>query len=775
MQAFRRVAVLGAGTMGSRIAAHFANAGIPSLLLDIVVPGAPDRNAAAKKGIETALKQKPGGLFLDANAGLITPGNFEDDLSKLAEADWIIEAVVENLGAKRDLWAKVDAVRKPEAILSTNTSGIPLAQIAEGFSDSFRHRFLGTHFFNPPRYLHLLELIPGPATDPEILRFVADFCDRRLGKGVVPCKDTPNFIANRLGSFFGSTVGKYTVEDDFTIEEVDALTGGLIGLPNSASYRLLDIVGVDVMYFVNRNLYDAVPNDPWRERFIPGDMLTQLVERKWLGEKTGQGFFKRVGLKKEIHALDWKTFEYHPAKKVLFPAVEQARLNEELAPRLRALVAGKDKASNFIWKLFRDYLVYSAGMVPEISDRIIEIDRAMRWGYAHKLGPFEYWDALGFTATAKRMEAEGLALPAAVEQMLSKGEQGFYRAADLHGQPHTEYFDFASAQYSVVEPRPGILSLSDTRRARGVVKSNAGASLVDIGDGVLCLEFHSKMNTLGEDQIGLLYQGIEETARNFEAMIIANEGGDFSAGANLVLVLLAAQDGEWDELNAAIHRFQQANMAIKYAPNPVVVAPFSRTLGGGCEISLHAARCQASAELYMGLVEVGVGVIPAGGGCKELLLRLKNPQKVFELVGMAKVSSSAEDARNLGLLNKADGISMNQERLIADAKSLALSLVPSYAPGTPRTDVKVGGEGAYAAMKLYAWSMRQGNFISDHDQRIGEKIAGILSGGRLTGEQTVSEQYLLDLEREAFLSLCGTAETQARMQHMLKTGKPLRN
>ncbi len=775
MQALRRVAVLGAGTMGSRIAAHFANAGIPSFLLDIVAPGAPDRNAAAKKGIETALKQKPGGLFTDAAAGLITPGNFEDHLPLLGEADWIIEAVVENLGAKRELWAKVDAVRKADAILSTNTSGIPLAQIAEGFSGSFRRRFLGTHFFNPPRYLHLLELIPGPATDPDLLRFVADFCDRRLGKGVVPCKDTPNFIANRLGSFFGSTVGKYTVEDDFTIEEVDALTGGLIGLPNSASYRLLDIVGVDVMYFVNRNLYEAVPHDPWRERFLPGEMLTQLVERKWLGEKTGQGFFKRVGPKKEIHALDWKTFEYHPAKKVSFPAVEQARLQEELTPRLRALVAGKDKASSFIWKLFRDYLVYAAGMVPEISDRIVEIDRAMRWGYAHKLGPFEYWDALGFTATASRIEAEGLALPPAVRQMLSSGAEGFYRAADRDGQPRTAYFDFASAQYTLLEPRPGIVSLGDTKRARGVVQSNAGASLVDVGDGVLCLEFHSKMNTLGEDQIGLLYQGLEETARNFEAMIIANEGGDFSAGANLVLVLLAAQDGEWDELNAAIHRFQQANMAIKYAAKPVVVAPFARTLGGGCEISLHAARCQASAELYMGLVEVGVGVIPAGGGCKELLLRLKNPQKVFELVGLAKVSSSAEDARNLGLLNKADGISMNQERLVADAKSLALSLVPSYAPGTPRTDIKVGGEGAYAAMKLYAWSMRQGNFISDHDQRIAEKIAGILSGGRLTGEQTVSEQYLLDLEREAFLSLCGTAATQARMQHMLKTGKPLRN
>jgi len=775
MRTIRKVAVLGAGTMGARIAAHFANAGIPSLLLDIVLPGQPDRNAAAKKGIETALKQKPGGFFVDSSASLITPGNFEDHLDQLADVDWILEAVVENLDLKRELWRKVEGVRRADAIVSTNTSGIPLAQISDGFSPAFRRHFLGTHFFNPPRYLHLLEMIPGADTDPDVLQFVQEFCDRRLGKGVVPCKDTPNFIANRLGSFFGSTIGMLTFEEDWAIEEVDAITGALIGLPNSASYRLLDIVGVDVMYYVNRNLYDAVPHDPWRERFKPSPVLAQLVERKWLGDKTGQGFFKRVGPKKEIHAIDWKTFEYHPQKKVSFPSVEAAKPIEDLGARLRTLTAGKDRVGTFLWKLFRDYMVYSASLVPEISDRIVEIDRAMRWGYAHKLGPFELWDTLGFTNTAARIEADGIALPDSVQRMLSSGATSFYRPADSAGKPRTEYFDLPVAAYKSIEDRPGVLVLSDTKRARGVVRSNAGASLIDIGDGVLCLEFHSKMNALGEDQFSLIYAGIEETAKNFEAMIIANEGQDFSAGANLVLVLLAAQDGEWDDLNGAIHRFQHANMAIKYAPKPVVVAPFARTLGGGCEISLHAARCQASAELYMGLVEVGVGLVPGGGGCKELLLRLKNPQKVFELVGMAKVSTSAEDAKNLGLLNKADSISMNYERLIADAKALALSLVPTYAPGVPRTDIKVGGEGAFAAMKLYAWSMRQGNFISDHDVLIAEKIANILSGGRLTGEQTVSEQYLLDLEREAFLSLCGTQKTQERMQHMLKTGKPLRN
>ncbi|MBI3683451.1 MAG: 3-hydroxyacyl-CoA dehydrogenase/enoyl-CoA hydratase family protein [Acidobacteria bacterium] len=775
MKSLSRVAVLGAGTMGSRIAAQFANAGVPSLLLDIVLPGQTDRNAAAKKGIETAWKQKPAGFYVDSGVSLITPGNFEDHLDKLRDADWIIEAVVENLELKRSLWKQVESLRRPGSIVSTNTSGIPLSRISEGFSGEFRRHFLGTHFFNPPRYLHLVEVIPGAETDAAVLQFVFEYCDRRLGKGVVPCKDTPNFIANRLGSFFGCTIGKITLEDDWSIEEVDAITGPLIGLPNSASYRLLDIVGIDVMYFVNRNLYEAVPHDPWRERFKPADILARLVERKWLGDKTGQGFFKRVGPGKEIHALDWKTFEYHPAKKISFPAVEAARQIEDLPTRLRTLVAGKDRAGAFLWKLFSDYIVYSAATAAEISDRIVEMDRAMRWGYAHKLGPFELWDALGFTETARRIESEGKPLPDAVQKMLSSGASSFYRAADKDRKPRTEHFCLGRNTLQTLEETPGVIVLSDLKRARGVVQSNGGASLIDLGDGVLCVEFHSKMNSLGEDQFSMIQAGIEETARNFEAMVIANQGQDFSVGANLMLVLLAAQEGEWDELNAAIHRFQQANMAIKYAPKPVVAAPFGRTLGGGCEISLHAARCQASAELYMGLVEVGVGVVPGGGGLKELLVRLRNPQKVFELAGLAKVSTSAEDARNLGLLNKADPVTMNQDRLIADAKALALSLAPNYAPGAPRTDIKAGGESVFAALKLYAWSMRQGNFISDHDVLIAEKIAAILSGGRLTGEQTVSEQYLLDLEREAFLSLCGTQKTQERMQYMLKTGKPLRN
>jgi 3-hydroxyacyl-CoA dehydrogenase len=777
MRTIRRVAVLGAGTMGSRIAAHFANAGVPSLLLDIVLPRERSRSAAAQKGIENALKQRPGGFFTEDKVSLIRPGNFEDDLGALADCDWIIEAIVESLEPKRDLWRKVETIRKPDAIISTNTSGIPLANISAGFSSEFRRHFLGTHFFNPPRYLHLMELIPGQETDPDILTAVEEFAERRLGKGVVRTKDTPNFIANRIGSFFGGTIAKTMVEEDFTIEEVDALTGPLSGLPNSASFRLLDIVGLDVWAFVGTNLYNLVPNDPWRDRFLPLDFEKKMIERNWLGEKTGQGFFKRVGKgdDREILALDWKTLEYHPAQKPRFPSVEVARNIEDLGERLRTLLRSNDRAGNFLWKVFSDLFLYSAEMIPEISDRIVEIDRAMRWGYANKLGPFELWDTIGFVDVITRLETERRMLPSAVKDALARGVISLYRHEDRDNQPRTLYFDFHNKDYRPIESRPGIIALSDLKRAHGVLQQNSGASLIDLGDGVLCVEFHSKMNSLGEDNIGMLYTGLEETNRNFDAMVIANEGENFSVGANLMMVLLAAQESEWDELNRAIHRFQQVNMALKYAPKPVVSAPFARSLGGGCEIVLHSRRAQASAETYIGLVEVGVGLIPGGGGCKELLVRLKDPRKVFELIGYAKVSSSAEDAKKLGLLDRNDCISMNPERLIGDAKALALSLVPGYVPGAPRTDIKVAGESGYAMLKLGAWSARQGHYISDHDVTIAEKLGNVLTGGRLTGEQTVSEQYLLDLEREAFLSLCGLPKTQERIQVMLKTGKPLRN
>jgi 3-hydroxyacyl-CoA dehydrogenase len=757
--------------MGSRIAAHLANAQIPSLLLDVTIQ-------AARNGLDAALKSRPAAFFVPESAALIATGSFDDDLAKISDCDWIVEAVTENLSIKRALYEKAIPHRTPGAIFSTNTSGIPLARIAEGYPAEFRDHFLGTHFFNPPRYLHLVEIIPGQDTHPEIVSFIADFCDRHLGKGVVPCKDTPNFIANRIGAFFGSTVQRLTVEHDLTIEEVDALTGPLIGLPKSASYRLLDIVGLDVWEHVTKNLYEAVPNDPFREQFQLAPFVAEMIQRGWLGDKRGQGFYKRVGKDREIHALDRKTFDYHPADKPRFASLETVRKIEPLAARLKALIALDDKVGRFLWRLLSEHIRYAAQMVPEISDRIVEIDRAMRWGYANALGPFEIWDALGFEPTARRIALEGRELPERILRMLgtqTSSTMSFYGPADSGREPRTEYFDLDAGAYKELEPRPGVIVLPDLKRARGVVKTNPGGSLIDLGDGVLCCEFHSKANAMGDDIVHMVRAGLAELETNFDAMVIGNQGENFSAGANLMMVLLAAQEQEWDDLNDAIHTFQQMNMSLKYAPKPVVAAPFGLALGGGCELPLHCTRIQASAELYMGLVEVGVGLIPAGGGCKEMLLRSRDLKKVFEQIGFAKVSTSAVEARQFRFLRDGDGISMNPERLIDDAKQLALSLVPVHAPGAPRTDISVPGDEGFALMKMGVWMARQGGYISDYDAVIGEKLAFVLSGGRLTGTPKVSEQYILDLEREAFLSLCGRTETQQRIQHMLKTGKPLRN
>lgn len=766
-KALRRVAILGSGTMGARVAAHLANAGVPSLLLSRATK-------TAIKSIETVVKQKPAAFFADDLRRLVKPGSYDENLNELAGCDWIIETVAENLAIKRELWARVAQHANPDAILSTTTSGIPLAHIAAGFSTQFRKHFLGAHFMNPPRYMHLLEVIPGPETDPAVLEYVANYCDKRLGKGVILCKDTPDFIANRVGCFFGATVAKYTLEDNYTIEEADALTGPLIGLPTSASFRMLDLVGLDVWLEVGTGMYRHLPNDPWRDRFQLPFFELKMIERNWLGEKSGQGMYKRVakGDEKEIWAIDWKTLEYHPTQKPRFASVDAASVIEDIPERVNALLASDDRAGRFLWKVFGDYFLYAAEKIPEICDRVVEIDQALRWGYGHKLGPFEYWDALGFQKIARRLEKEGRELPPNVVTMLSCGAESFYRKPE--GTSNIEYFDFPKKDYQAVEARPGVTILSDLKRSQGVIRKNAGASLVDLGDGVACVEFHSKMNSIGEDIVNMLYIGLDELKQNFDAMVIANEGENFCVGANLVPILLAAQEGEWDELNAAVKRIQQVNMALKYAPRPVVSAPFGRTLGGGCEIVLHTNPV-ASAELYMGQVELGVGLIPGAGGCKELMAKLKDVRKAFELVGFAKVSMSAEDAKNLGLLDRAAPIVMNADRLIGEAKTYALSLVPNYVPGVPRSDVKVPGDAGYALMKLGAWTALQGGFISDHDMVIAEKLAYVLAGGRLAGEQLVSEQYLLDLEREAFLSLCGTPQTQARMAHMLKTGKPLRN
>ncbi len=756
MRPITRAAVLGAGTMGSRLAAQLANAGISTLLLDL--PG------LARTAWEALPKQKPAALFVPDFQNRITVGDFDQDLDQIATCDWIIEAVAENLDIKRRLLERVAPRRAPHAVVSTNTSGIPMAAIAEGFPEDFRRHWVGAHFFNPPRYLYLVEVIPGPDTLPEVVDWVSQICDRRLGKGVVQAKDTPNFIANRIGTFSSAAVLRLMQRDGLSIEEVDALTGPIIGHAKSATFRTLDIVGLDVLAHVVGHTEQSLP-----------PFVEEMLARKWLGDKTGQGFYKKE--KGEIWALDWKTLEYHPRQKPRFPSLEMAKNAESARQRLPLLLGTGDRAAGFLWSLLTEVYCYAASLVGEVSDRIVEIDRAMRWGFAQELGPFEAWDVLGVDKVVQRLRQEHRDVPEAVERMAASGAGSFYRKG--------QYFDLRSGLYQDLEPRPGVVILKDRKEAGGKIKGNAGASLIDLGDGVLGVEFHSKMNAIGEDQIGMLLAGLKELA-NFEALVVANQGENFSVGANLVLVLMAAQAGEWDELEMGIRRFQQANMALKYAPKPVVAAPFGMTLGGGAEISLHSTRVHAAAELYIGLVEVGVGVIPGAGGTKELLVRLTGQvppegdllpavQRAFETIGYARVSTSAEEARRIGYLRPSDPVSMNRDRLIADAKATALDLARTYHPGAPRSDIRVMGESGLAALQMGIYLARQGGYISDYDAVIAGKLAHILTGGKLTGEPLVGEQYLLDLEREAFLSLCGQRQTQERMQHMLKTGKPLRN
>ncbi len=751
--------------MGSRIAAHFANAGIPSLLLDISSPDG-DRNVVAKRGLENALKQRPSAFFTDAAAALVQVGNFDDDLRRINECQWVIEAVTENLEIKRALWSRVEAQRQPEAILSTNTSGIRLAEISRDFQSSFKRHFLGTHFFNPPRYLHLLEVIPGAETDGDVVQFVSSFGERTLGKGIVICKDTPNFIGNRIGSFYSAAVQRAMMEGDYTIEEVDALTGPLIGMPKSAAFRLIDVIGLDVWAQVMRNVYEST-NDEWSDWFRLPPYWQKMLENGWLGEKTGQGFYKRVGPEKQIQVLDWKTFEYRPARKVTFESVEAARKIPDLGPRVRALIEASDRAGTFLWRVLGSVFAYSMAMIPEISDRIVEIDHAMRWGFGHKLGPFELWDAIGFEYVANRLQSERPALPDNLKRMLASGASSFYRAE--------EYFDLVNGMYARLESRPGVLILAEVKRKRGIVDKNSDASLVDLDDGVLCLQFHSKMNAISEDTLRMVILGIDLLERDFDAMVIGNEGENFSAGANLQMLLDAAEALDFESIETYIRHFQQAMLKIKYAPKIIVSAAFSRALGGGCEVVLQSQRVQAFAELNIGLVELNVGLIPAAGGTKEMALRSADPMKGWELIAQAKVSNSAAEAKQLGFLQPADRISMNPELLIGDAKQFALELQKSYQPGEPQAEVVVAGGAGYERMRQAAEVKRESGQITEHDFVILEKAAYVLSGGRVAGGKTVSEQDLLDLEREAFLSLCAMPKSQERIRYMLKNGKPLTN
>jgi 3-hydroxyacyl-CoA dehydrogenase len=804
-----KVAVLGAGTMGSRIAAHLANAGVRSYLLDIVPPDAPAdapaavRNKIADAGLDAARKSKPAAFMEAGLSRLVTTGNFDDHLGLLAECDWIIEVVVENLELKRQLLKKVEAVRKPGTIVTTNTSGLPVASIAEGFSEEFRRHWFGTHFFNPPRYMRLLEIIPTPDTDPAAIAAIAEFCSVRLGKGIVYAKDTPNFIANRIGCFSVVNIARLMQEFDYSVEEVDALTGSAIGFPKSATFRTIDMVGLDVLAHVVRNAKKLSGGKPLDER---GDLdlpafYDQMIERKLLGDKTRAGFYKKEKSPEgdKRLALDWKTLEYRPAARPKFPSLEMAKTMDSLGERLRMLTgmgAEKvDKAGEFLWTALSEAFTYAANRIPEISDNVVEIDRAMRMGFNWELGPFEMWDAIGVEATVARMKKEGKPVSANVEKLLAAGRTGWYGDAPKAASGR-EYFDLAAGKATEEMTAAGVWSVAVAKKSTGVVKSNSGASLIDLGDGVGCIEFHSKMNSLGADIIQLTTQTLKPggLGEQFDAFVITNDAGNFSVGANIMLLLMAVQDEEWDDVDMMVRQFQNMTQLIKFSSKPVVAAPFGLALGGGCEVSLHAAARQPHAELYMGLVEVGVGLLPGGGGCKEMTVRaldaassiradgresvelMEAMKKAFENVALAKVSTSAYEARGLGFLSRGDQVTMNRERVLTDAKRKALELARAgYQAPLPRTDLPAPGENILATLKLGVHLMRQGEFISDHEVKIAGKVAEVLCGGAVTPGTSISEQYLLDLEREAFKSLCGERKTQERIQYTLKTGKPLRN
>ncbi len=794
----RRAAVLGAGTMGSRIAAHLANAGIPTLLLDLPPKDQTAERALAFIALEALAKSKPAAFFEAPLGRLITPGTFDDDLARLAECDWIVEAVAENLEIKTALLKRVVPHLAPRAILTSNTSGLPIARIAAAIPD-VRSRFFGTHFFNPPRYMRLVEVIPTPESDPALVAAFSAFADRALGKQVVSAHDTPNFIANRIGIAVMFNAVNLMLEQGLTIEEIDALTGPAIGWPRTGTFRLADLVGIDILAHVAANFPEGVSGG----KFAP--ILHELVKRGWLGDKTAQGFYKKVrgaDGKDERLVLDLATFDYRPAAKPALPTLERAKNAATLPERLRLLLAGdpaRDKAAAFLWPFLASLWDFAAERIGEVADDAPSIDAAMRAGFNWEMGPFEMWDAAGVVETASRMKALGLAVAAPAQVLLAASRTSWYAPGK------DECFQPLTGQTAAIPAVPGHARVADFRRTHAVVRSNPGASLVDLGDGIGCIELHSLKNAIGGDVLSLISSVLNpssDSVRDFAGFMIAGDRENFSVGANLMQLLIAAQEGEWDELARTIHGFQQMTAAIKFSPRPVVAAPFGLTLGGGAEICLHAARRQAHAETYMGLVEAGVGLIPAGGGTKEMLLRAmdaaaaltppdpKDPpsrfaqsgefatalKRALETIAMAKVSTSAAEARSLGLLGKADRITMNRERLLLDAKAQAAVLAETgYTAPQPRRQIPAPGTAALGTLEAGIYLMGEAGYASEHDQKVARWAAYILCGGRITAGTLVGEQYLLDLEREAFLSLCGERKTQERIAFTLKTGKPLRN
>ena len=798
----RRAAVLGAGTMGSRIAAHLANAGIPTLLLDMVPAEGTAKNKLALSALDALAKAKPAAFYDSSLAALITPGNFDDDLPKLAQCDWVIEAVAENLAIKTSLLARVLPYLSPRAVLTTNTSGLPVNQIAAGLS-SHRDRFFGTHFFNPPRYMRLLEVIPTAETDPAVVAAFSAFADRTLGKQVVRANDTPNFIANRIGVSVMFNAATLMLEQGLTIEEVDALTGQALGWPRTGTFRLADMVGIDILAHVAANFPQGVTQGGFTA------VLDEIMKRGWLGDKSGQGFYKksRGADGKEIRqVLDLATFEYRPLAKAALPALEMAKNAATLPERLRLLLADdpkKDKAAAFLWPFLASLWNFAADRIGEVANDAPSIDEAMRAGFNWELGPFEMWDAAGVRETIARMQALKLPVTRDVEDLLDSGADS--APISWYSTDGRECYNPTIGGYEPVPSQPGHAKVADFRRSNGVIRSNAGASLIDLGDGIACIELHSLKNAIGGDVLAMISSVLKpesDAVRDFAGFVIASDRDNFSVGANLMQLLLAAQEGEWDELAGVIHNFQQMTAAIKFCPRPVVAAPFGLTLGGGAEICLHAARRQPHAETYIGLVEAGVGLVPAGGGTKEMLLRAvdsaiaiappdpKDPpsrfaqsaematalKRVFETIALAKTSTSAAEARPLGMLAPTDRITMNRERQLLDAKTQAAALAEAgYTAPLPRTQIPAPGTGALATLETGVFLMGEAGYASEHDQKVAKWAAYILAGGRVTAGSLVSEQYLLDLEREAFLSLCGERKTQERIAFTLKTGKPLRN
>jgi 3-hydroxyacyl-CoA dehydrogenase len=797
----RRAAVLGAGTMGSRIAAHLANAGIPSLLLDVVPKDEERRrNGLATSARDALVKAKPAAFYDPSLAALITPGNFEDDLPKLAACDWVVEAVAENLEIKTALLSRVVPHLQPQALLTTNTSGLPVARIASALP-GHRHRFFGTHFFNPPRYMRLLEIIPSAESDPGAVAAFAAFADCILGKQVVFAKDTPNFIANRIGVAVLFHAGNLMLEQGLTVEEVDALTGPAIGWPRTGTFRLADLVGIDVLAHVAANFPQGAPQGAFAE------ILVELVKRGWIGDKAGQGFYKKQrgqAGKEERLALDVKSFEYRPTANAALPSLDAAKNAARIGERLRILLGNKperDKAAAFLWPLLAHLWNFAEESIGEAAPDAPSIDRAMRAGFNWELGPFEMWDAAGIAGTVAQMKAMGLPVSEAIEKLLEDEPQ----TASWYSQHGPQCFNPLTGHWEPIPSQAGHASVADFRRSHGVVRSNSGASLIDLGDGIACIELHSLKNAIGGDVLGMISSVLNpasDAVRDFAAFVINSDRENFSVGANLIELLLLAQEAEWEEIDAVIRAFQQMTAAIKFCPRPVVAAPFGLTLGGGAEICLHAVRRQPHAETYMGLVEAGVGLIPAGGGTKEMLLRAmdsaavlappdpRDPPSRFaqsaelgaalkhalEMIAMAKASTSAAEARALGLLSTADRITMNRERLLLDAKAAAAELAGSgYVAPQPRTSIPAPGVAALGTLETGIFLMGEAGFASEHDQKVARWAAYVLAGGRITPGTAVSEQYLLDLEREAFLSLCGERKSQERIAYTLKTGKPLRN